>query len=97
MDVLMVAFSISIGLIAFMLYFELRKTQDKMDDIRGELEKRFSQSLEVVLSRTAQQLPEIERRVHIMEEELAQTKSELHHLSHPEKDEDKEEADKAAK
>ncbi len=71
MEILVLSFAITIAVLALVLYLELKNTQERLESVRRDIEKRVSEKIETVLHDTSERLPEIEKRVAEIAERIA--------------------------
>ena len=79
----MLAFAIAVAIIALVLYFELKNTQERMESLRGEIEHRVSTTIQTVMHDTSEKIPQIEKRVEEIAQKVAETEAEVHSLQKP--------------
>ncbi len=84
----MLAFAIAVAIIALVLYFELKNTQERMESLRGEIEHRVSTTIQTVMHDTSEKIPQIEKRVEEIAQKVAETEAEVHSLQKPNPKED---------
>lgn len=73
----MLAVAIAMAILALVLYFELKRTQDRMDAVKSELELRVRSTINQAIHDTAEKIPVIEHRVDEMAEKIAHAEAEL--------------------
>lgn len=83
METLVLAFAIAVAIIALVLYFELKNTQERMESLRGEIEHRVSTTIQTVIHDTSEKIPQIEKRVEEIAQKVAETEAEVHSLQKP--------------
>lgn len=83
METLILAFAIAIAIVALVLYFELKNTQERVEKVRAEIEHRVSLTIQGVMHDTQEKIPQIERRVEEIAQKVAETEAEVHNLQHP--------------
>jgi uncharacterized protein YoxC len=79
-ETLVLAFAIAIAIIALVLYFELKTTQQRMEALRGEIDHRVTLTLQSVMHETADKIPQIEKRVEEISLKIDKTEAEVHEL-----------------
>ncbi len=84
METFVLAFAIAMAIVALVLYFELKNTQEKVERVRMEIEQRVSMTIKGVMHDTQEKIPQIEKRVEEIAQKVAETEAEVHHLPHPE-------------
>ena len=84
MEPFVLAFAIAMAIVALVLYFELKNTQEKVERVRTEIEQRVSMTIKGVMHDTQEKIPQIEKRVEEIAQKVAETEAEVHHLQHPE-------------
>ena len=80
METLVLAFAIAVAIIALVLYFELKTTQDRMESLRGEIDHRVTVTLQSVMHETTDKIPQIEKRVEEISLKIDKTEAEVHEL-----------------
>jgi len=83
METILLAFTIAMAIVALVLYFELKNTQERVEKIRSEIEHRVSVTLQTVMHDTSEKIPEIERRVEEIAQKVAQAEADVHSLQKP--------------
>lgn len=68
----MLSFAIAMAVLALVLYFELKNTQDRMESVRTEIEKRMNAAIEGVIHDATDKIPDLERRLTELSEKLEQ-------------------------
>ncbi|MBU3724872.1 MAG: hypothetical protein FGM18_05085 [Burkholderiaceae bacterium] len=86
METLILAFAIAMAILALVLYFELKNTQERVERVRTEIEQRVSLTIQGVMHDTQEKIPQIEKRVEEIAQKVAETEAEVHQLQHPEED-----------
>ena len=84
METFVLAFAIAMAIVALVLYFELKNTQEKVERVRMEIEQRVSMTIKGVMHDTQEKIPQIEKRVEEIAQKVAETEAVVHHLQHPE-------------
>ena len=77
MEILVLAVAIAMAILALVLYLELKRTQDRMDSVKSELELRVRSTINQAIHDTAEKIPVIEHRVEEMAEKIAHAEAEL--------------------
>ncbi|NBT73435.1 MAG: hypothetical protein EBT14_04530 [Betaproteobacteria bacterium] len=77
MEILVLAVAIAMAILALVLYLELKRTQDRMDSVKSELELRVRSTINQAMHDTAEKIPAIEHRVDEMAEKIAHAEAEL--------------------
>jgi len=96
-ETLVLAFAIAVAIIALVLYFELKSTQDRMESLRGEIDHRVTVTLQSVMHETAEKIPQIEKRVEEISLKVDKTEAEVHSLQKPAENEPAAQAQAAEK
>lgn len=81
METLLLAFAIAVAIVALVLYFELKNTQDRVEKIRSEIEQRMSATIQTVMHDTSEKIPQIEKRVEEIAQKVAETEAEVHSMT----------------
>lgn len=71
MEILLLSFAIMIAVLALVLYLELKSTQERLENVRRDIEKRVNEKIQTVIHDTTEKLPEIEKRVAEIAEQIA--------------------------
>ena len=80
METLILAFAIAMAIVALVLYFELKNTQERVERVRTEIEQRVSLTIQGVMHDTQEKIPQIEKRMEEIAQKVAETEAEVHHL-----------------
>lgn len=80
METLILAFAIAMAIVALVLYFELKNTQERVERVRTEIEQRVSLTIQGVMHETQEKIPQIEKRMEEIAQKVAETEAEVHHL-----------------
>lgn len=80
METLLLAFAIAVAIVALVLYFELKNTQERVEKIRTEIEQRMS-ATQTVMHDTSEKIPQIEKRVEEIAQKVAETEAEVHSMT----------------
>lgn len=80
METLILAFAIAMAIVALVLYFELKNTQERVERVRSEIEQRVSVTIQGVMHETQEKIPQIEKRMEEIAQKVAETEAEVHHL-----------------
>lgn len=72
MESLVLAFAIAMAIVALVLYFELKNTQERVERIRSDIERRVNSTIENVIHTAADKIPELEKRIEEMAQRLAE-------------------------
>lgn len=83
---MILAFAIAMAIVALVLYFELKNTQERVERVRAEIEQRVSLTIKGVMHETQEKIPQIEKRMEEIAQKVAETEAEVHHLQHPTED-----------
>jgi len=70
--VLLLIIVVGTASLALILYFELRRTQERVDQVGREVETRLSQRVDAIVLQTAERLPNIEQRVETIERQISE-------------------------
>lgn len=68
------------AIVALVLYFELKNTQERVERVRTEIEQRVSLTIQGVMHETQEKIPQIEKRMEEIAQKVAETEAEVHHL-----------------
>jgi uncharacterized protein YlxW (UPF0749 family) len=71
METLLLAFAIAVAIVALVLYFELKNTQ----------EQRMSLTIQNAMHDTSEKIPQIEKRVEEIAQKVAETEAEVHSMT----------------
>ena len=71
MEILLLSFAIMIAVLALVLYLELKSTQERLENVRRDIEKRVNEKIQTAIHDTTEKLPEIEKRVAEIAEQIA--------------------------
>jgi signal transduction histidine kinase len=63
MEIFMLSFAIAMAVVALVLYFELRNTQERFEKVRHEMESRINLTIQSVIENTSLKIPQIESRL----------------------------------
>ncbi len=80
METLVLAFAIAMAIVALVLYFELKNTQERVERIRTDLEHRMSATIQNAMHDTSEKIPQIEKRVEEIAQKVAETEAEVHSM-----------------
>ena len=80
METLILAFAIAMAIVALVLYFELKNTQERVERVRTEIEQRVSLTIQGVMHETQEKIPQIEKRMEEIAQKVAETEAEVHHM-----------------
>jgi HAMP domain-containing protein len=81
METLLLAFAIAVAIVALVLYFELKNTQERVEKIRTEIEQRMSLTIQNAMHDTSEKIPQIEKRVEEIAQKVAETEAEVHSMT----------------
>ncbi len=77
MEILVLSVAVAMAILALVLYLELKRTQDRMDSVRAEVELRVRSTINQAIHDTAEKIPAIEHKVEEMAEKIAHAEAEL--------------------
>ncbi|MEN9771949.1 MAG: hypothetical protein RJA58_592 [Pseudomonadota bacterium] len=80
METLILAFAVAMAVVALVLYFELKNTQERVERIRAEMEVKMSSTLRSALGNTTEKIPEIEHRLDDLTQKVERTEAEVHSI-----------------
>jgi signal transduction histidine kinase len=80
METLILAFAVAMAVVALVLYFELKNTQERVERIRAEMEVKMSTTLRSALGNTTEKIPEIEHRLDDLTQKVERTEAEVHSI-----------------
>jgi signal transduction histidine kinase len=80
METLILAFAVAMAVVALVLYFELKNTQERVERIRAEMEVKMSTTLRSALGNTTEKIPEIEHRLDDLTQKMERTEAEVHSI-----------------
>ena len=81
METLLLAFAIAVAIVALVLYFELKNTQERVEKIRTEIEQRMTTTLQNALQESSEKIPQIEKRVEEIAQKVAETEAEVQNMA----------------
>ena len=80
METLILAFAVAMAVVALVLYFELKNTQERVERIRAEMEVKMSSTLRSALGNTTEKIPELEHRLDDLAQKVERTEAEVHSI-----------------
>ncbi len=80
METLILAFAVAMAVVALVLYFELKNTQERVERIRSEMELKMSTTLRSALGNTTEKIPELEHRIDDLAQKVERTEAEVHSI-----------------